>query len=279
MKWILILLLSLTLNQLFTQAQDLKVQTERQLIDLQKYFEPNRGSFVITNLKNNKTSVYNDSVSSERYPPCSTFKITNSLISLQSGIAKDANCKILYDSLRNPPKAWWHKAVPFKYWMQDHTMKTAIKNSVVWYYQELARRIGEDDMMRLLKQIDYGNNNISSGIDNFWLCGSLTISAYEQINFLKKLYTKQLTGFSDESQEIVKEIMLNESTENYKLYGKTGGGDCWNNQVIGWYVGFVETKSDTYIFAMNIFLKDFKGLGNKRIEITKQVLKDLKIIE
>lgn len=73
--------------------------------------------------------------------------------------------------------------------------------------------------------------------------------------------------------------MLYESTDNYKLYGKTGGGDCWDNKTIGWYVGFVETDSSNYIFAMNMFVEDFKDLGNKRIEITKHILKDLNIIK
>ena len=173
-----------------------------------------------------------------------------------------------------------YNAAPFKYWMQDHTLRTAIKNSVVWYYQELARRIGNEDMTQLLGQIDYGNNDISSGIDNFWLCGSLKISANEQIEFVKKLYLNQLSGFSDKSQEIAKDIILYETTDNYKLFGKTGGGKCVDNKVIGWYVGFVETNSSTYIFAMNLIVDEFSDLGNNlRIEMTKEILKELRIIQ
>ncbi|MCP4180209.1 MAG: class D beta-lactamase [bacterium] len=260
-------------------AQNLGEKTDTQIIDLHKYFEPFNGSFILLDLKTDKTKVYNDSVASVRYSPCSTFKITNSLIGIESKVALNEDYKIKYDSLRNPPQSWWNTKEPFKYWKRDHTLKSAIKYSVVWYYQELARRIGEEDMKRLLKRIDYGNNDISSGIDNFWLCGSIKISAKEQIDFLKKLYNKQLVGFSNQSQEIVKDIMLYESTENYKLYGKTGGGDCWDDTVIGWYVGFVETESNTYIFALNMFVKSFNDLGNKRTDITKKILLDLKIIE
>jgi beta-lactamase class D len=79
--------------------------------------------------------------------------------------------------------------------------------------------------------------------------------------------------------DAVKSIMLYETTPGYKLYGKTGGGDCWDNKTIGWYVGFVETDSGTKIFAMNIIVNNFGDLRNNfRIELTKKVLRDLKII-
>ena len=277
MKSNLIILISLFSFQLF--AQDLKVDKDVQLIDLDGLFKPFEGSFVLLDLQTDKKIVYNDSIATERYSPCSTFKITNSLISLEAGVANDETYTIEYDSLKVPPKPWWYTTEPMKHWIQDHSMKTAIKYSVVWYYQELARRIGVKDMTRLLNQIDYGNNDISSGIDNFWLCGSLQVSALEQVDFIKKLYNTELSGFSKQSQTTVKKIMLYESADKYKLYGKTGGGDCWDNKVIGWYVGFVETKSGTYVFAMNMFVESFKDLGDKRIDLTKRVLKELKIIE
>jgi len=123
-------------------------------------------------------------------------------------------------------------------------------------------------------------DSITSGIDNFWLCGSLKISAREQVEFLKRLYNKQLFGLSDKTQGIVKDIMLYETTENYKLYGKTGSGDCWDDLLIGWYVGFLETDDNAYIFALNLFVNDFSDLdNNKRIELIKNILKGLKIIE
>jgi beta-lactamase class D len=251
------------------------------ILDLDSIYSPFSGSFVLFNLNaGNSYLVYNDSLSSKRFSPCSTFKITNSLIGIESGVAENENYLIEYDSTKISPKPWWYATEPFKYWMQDHTMKSAIKYSVVWYYQELARRIGGEKMKDLLNRIDYGNNDISSGIDKFWLCGSLRISAAEQVEFLKKLYSDKLPGFSVKTQEIVKNIMLYESTDKYKLYGKTGGGDCWDNKVIGWYVGFIETESNTYIFGMNVFADNFSDLNNnKRIEMTKDILKKLEIIE
>lgn len=262
-------------------AQDNIEETYIGILDLDSLYAPFTGSFVLFDLnQGNSYLLYNDSISSTRYSPCSTFKITNSLIALESGIARDENYMIAYDSLKIPRKPWWDTKEPFNHWGQDQTMRSAIRYSVVWYYQELARRIGEDKMTTFLNKINYGNNDISSGLDNFWLCGSLTISAEEQVEFLKKLYNKKLSGFSDRSQEIVKEIMLYESTEKYKLYGKTGGGDCWEDKLIGLYVGFLETDSNTYVFAMNMLVKEFNDFdNNKRIEFTKDILKHLRIIE
>jgi len=274
MKTKLTLLVLLISSSLFSQNSKLELKIE--FINLNQHYKSFAGSFVLLDLKSGDYKIYNDSISKTRYSPCSTFKIANSLIGLESGVAMDENYIIKYDSIKNPSEPWMLEKEPFKYWMQDHTLKTAIKNSVVWYYQEMARRIGKENMTKHLNQMDYGNNDISSGIDNFWLCGSLKVSAREQVDFLNKLYKKQLPGFSSKNVEIVKSIMLYESNRKYKLYGKTGGGDCWENKVVGWFVGFVETDAAKYAFAMNILVDNFNDLAdNKRILITKKIIREL----
>lgn len=74
--------------------------------------------------------------------------------------------------------------------------------------------------------------------------------------------------------------MLYETTRNYKLYGKTGGGNCDNSKVTGWYVGFVETGGNNYIFAMNLFVNNYKELNttHNRIGLTKRILTELDVI-
>ena len=96
------------------------------------------------------------------------------------------------------------KSEPFKYWFQDLSLSEAFKYSCLWYYQELARRIGEENMKKYINLIDYGNNNLSSGVDKFWVCGSIEISLNEQIDFLKKFYLQKLNGFSGKTIEAVK---------------------------------------------------------------------------
>jgi beta-lactamase class D len=108
----------------------------------------------------------------------------------------------------------------------------------------------------------------------------MQISINEQIEFLKKLYMHQLNGFSDKSINTVKGIMLYESTPQYKLFGKTGTGDCFEDKFLAWYVGFVETDAGASVFAMNIIVDSFDELKNNfRIELTKTILRELKIIK
>src|SRR5262245_49635082 len=69
-----------------------------------------------------------------RFAPCSTFKIPNSLIALETGEASDAAFPLAYDPKRDGEQ-WGARA-------RDHDLRSALRYSVVWYYQELARRIG-----------------------------------------------------------------------------------------------------------------------------------------
>jgi len=248
-------------------------------VDLRTYFGGHTGGFSVYNLKTDTYIQYNTEQCKKRSSPCSTFKIPNSLIGLETGVIADTGYIIKYDSLLHPRDEELLSREPFKHWFQDLSLAKAFQYSCVWYYQELARRIGQERMKHYIDLIDYGNNDIAGGIDHFWLCGSMEISLNEQVEFLKKIYLHKLNGFSDKSFEAVKSIMLYEASPQYKLYGKTGGGDCWNDKVIGWYVGFVETDSGTSIFAMNIIVNDFEDLKNNfRIELTKKILRDLKII-
>lgn len=272
MKQIVLFSLILLTCDLFGQ----KIDT----IDLRPYYGEFVGGFSIYDLTTDKYIQYNSEHCKKRFSPCSTFKIPNSLIGLETGVIADTGFVIKYDCNLHPKDSFLLANEPFKYWYQDLSLKKAIKFSCVWYYQELARRVGQERMRKMVNTLDYGNNDISSGLDTYWLCGSIQISINEQIGFLKRLYLHKLQGFSDKNIDAIKSIMLYETTSDYKLYGKTGGGDCWDNKVIGWYVGFVETKSGTKIFAMNIIVNNFSDLKNNfRIELTKEILKELKIIK
>jgi beta-lactamase class D len=272
MKQILLFSLILLTSNLYGQ----KIDT----VDLKSFYGDFAGGFSIYDLKTNTYIQYNTEHCKQRFSPCSTFKIPNSLIGLETGVIADTAFIIKYDSIRHPKDSVLMANEPFKYWYQDLSLKRALKYSCVWYYQELARRVGQERMKSMVNLLDYGNKDISSGIDTYWLCGSIQISINEQIDFLKRLYLHKLNGFSNKNMNAVKDIMLYETTPDYKLYGKTGGGDCWDNKEIGWYVGFVETESGTKIFAMNIIVNDFGDLKNNfRIELTKKVLKELKVIK
>jgi beta-lactamase class D len=248
-------------------------------IDLKSFFGAHTGGFSVYSFRTNRYLQYNVDQCKKRFSPCSTFKIPNSLIALETGVVPNSGFIIKYDSVLHPRDTGMVHSAPFQDWFQDLSLKQAFQYSCVWYYQELARRIGHERMSKYVDLLEYGSMDISSGDDTFWLCGSLQISIDEQIEFLKKLYLRQLKGFSDTAMNTVKGIMLYESVPRYRLYGKTGTGDCMNGKYLAWYVGFVETDSDTSVFAMNIIVNKFDDLKNNfRIELTKNILRKLEII-
>jgi beta-lactamase class D len=89
--------------------------------ELEKYFEGNKGAFVLFDLNNNSYIRYNPSRCAERFIPASTYKIMNSLIGLETGVIPDENYVIKWDGTKYDILSW----------NQDQTLKTAIQNSVV----------------------------------------------------------------------------------------------------------------------------------------------------
>jgi beta-lactamase class D len=236
-------------------------------------FKDTKGAIVIYDLKADNFSYYNKKRCEQQFIPMSTFKIPNSLFALESGVLKDVDTIIPWDKKRDPKKPWWDK---FK-WAQDHKLRTAIKHSVVWFYQEVARRIGAERMQKLIDSIQYGNRSIGTVIDRFWLDGPIKISANEQIQFLKSFYLGKL-GFAKRNTDMVKEILIQEKTDEYTFSAKTGGGKVVNGKAIGWYVGYVERGGNVYFFALNIDGASFGDVQLKRINFTKQVMEELDII-
>lgn len=233
--------------------------------DFSKFFEGYSGAFVLYDVSNNFYVRYNEEQCKKRLSPCSTFKIPNSLIALETGVANDENFTLKWDGTKQPIDSW----------NKDHTLKSAIANSVVWYYRELARRIGEEKMKYYIQKLNYGNMDISGGLDKFWLMSSIEISANEQLEFIFKLYKNELP-FSKRTIDIVKDIMTLEKNDNFILRGKTGSGSK-ENYSQGWFVGYVEHKNNAFIFTTNIIAPDGAN-GVKAKEITYNILKSLKLI-
>lgn len=209
--------------------------------------------------------------SSAGYLPASTFKIPNSIIALETGVAENDSTLFKWDGKK--------RMMP--QWEQDLILKDAFQFSCVPCYQEIARDIGVDRMKEYLKKFDYGNMKVdSSNIDTFWLEGDSKISQRQQINFLKKFYGNELP-ISDRTSEIMKRIMLIEENESYKLSGKTGWAKSGNDD-LGWFVGYVETEGKIFYFATNIESKEGFNMDNFakiRPQITLEAFQKLGIIK
>lgn len=263
---ILIILTSFLLSSYPTvQAQHIEVQSH-----LKKYYDQFNveGTFVLYDQEADKYLVYNPALSDQAVTPASTFKICHSLIGLETGNIEDENHIIHWDSVE--------RQLPI--WNKDHDLKNAFKNSTVWYYQELAKTIGTLQMEDWLNKVQYGNANTSGGIDRFWLSGGLRITPKQQVDFLRRTHNYQLP-FSKRSIDILKKIMVSNETADFVVRSKTGLGQQ-DNQNIGWYVGYIETKTNVYYFANCIQSKtiEYEHFINARTEIVDLILRELNLI-
>ena len=227
--------------------------------ELGKHFQGVNGTFVMYDPTNDKYVIYNEQQSQKRLSPCSTFKIYNSLIGLETGVLDQEDVYTLFK--------WNGTKYTFPYWNHDHTLASATRESVVWYFQELASRIGQERMQEYISKIGYGNQNISGGLTTFWLRSSLQISAMEQVNLLNRLYAGQLP-FAPEVVAVVKKNITLSDNNEIKLMGKTGSGFQDGKYILGWFVGCVEKDGQRYIVATNIEAPD-EAHGGKAREINK----------
>ncbi|MDQ0221131.1 class D beta-lactamase [Peribacillus cavernae] len=248
------------------QAQALsKEVTSREKLNVKKSdvaesFSDQNGTFILRDVKTGKTFVYNKERANTRQTPESTFKVPNALIGLQVKAVRDE-----YDV-----KQWDGVKWEFDTWNRDHTLGSAMRESVIWYYQAMARDIGEQRMRDWVQKISYGNEDISGGIDHFWLSSSLKISPLEQANFMEKLYKEELP-FDKPVMKTVKRMMILEEGEHYTLYGKTG--TRLSDLGLGWFVGFIKVDNRSYVFVTNI-----DNTGTKAKNITKDILKKYHLI-
>lgn len=153
---------------------------------------------------------------------------------------------------------------------------SSLKTGKTFVHQEIARRVGGRRYVHYLKRLHYGKLHQPFGETLFWLDGSLQISAVEQIRFLQKLHQRTLP-FKAASYDTLRQIMLAEQAPTYSLWAKTGWATRINPQV-GWYVGYVETKGDTWLFALNLTINDKEDLP-KRQTLVMDAMKVKNLLE
>jgi beta-lactamase class D len=229
----------------------------------QKHFEAKgvKGTFVLFEPLQNRYTIADPARAKQRFLPASTFKIPNALIGLEVGSISDEN-EVFH---------WDGKPKLRPQWERDHTLASGMRESVVWMFQEVARRTGKARMREWLRRIDYGNEDISGGIDQFWLQGGLRVSAREQVEFLYKLAEGRLP-MTQRAQRLVRNAMVIEKTRDHTLYAKTGtsGG----KEPVAWWVGWIEKRGRPIaVFAMN-YAPTAASRFDDRFEIGRAILED-----
>ena len=247
----------------------MEVQAENKIQnrpDWEKYFQQfeAQGTIVIADERTGSQTVntYNEDRAKKRYSPASTFKIPHTLFALDAGILTDEFQVFKWDGTVR-------KFAPHN---QDQTLRSAMRNSALWVYEDFAKKIGQERAQIYLNKLAYGNADPTTEHGNYWVDGKLAISAYEQVDFLKRLYRNSLP-FSVMHQRLLKDVMIVEAGRDWILRAKTGWGVS-----MGWWVGWVEWPTGPVFFALNIDTPNNMADLPKREAITRAILHEIKAL-
>jgi beta-lactamase class D len=267
---LIFLLYSCTTKQKTTEQQSApSTKKEIERSSFQSIIDSARlnGSILLYDLE--KNTYYSNDFVWARKPnlPASTFKITHSIIALETGIAQNDSTILKWDG----------EDRRLENWEQDLMLREAFHYSCVPCYQEIARSIGPKRMAKYLDSLKYGQMQVdSSNIDMFWLQGNSRINQFEQINFLSRFHRSKLP-ISERTEKIMKRMMIIEQTDTYTLRGKTGWSIA-NEQDNGWFVGYIVLDNKAYFFATNVEPTakfDMHNFPQIRKEITFHALEEM----
>lgn len=224
------------------------------------------GTMVISSLDGRTVYVHNADRARRRYPVASTFKVLNTLIAVQEGAVSGKEEVIRWDGHRYD--------IPD--WNRDQTLESAFRVSCVWYFQELARRVGAAKYRDYVTACSFGELDEPFDGTAFWLDGSLRASAEEQVAFLRKVRLRSLP-FDRSAYDTLDEIMVVENNSRYVIRAKSG----WAARSVpgtGWYVGWVESGKKCWLFALNIDVHGERELPLRKV-IAMEALRAGGIIE
>lgn len=190
-----------------------------------------------------------------RISPASTFKLPLAVMGFDAGILQDTHKPVW--PYRREYRASREEA------RQDTDPSYWLKESIVWYSQQLTLKFGMPAFQRYVDGFDYGNRDLSgdpgkkNGLTQAWLgYSSLQISPREQVVFLRRLLHRELPA-SWAAQEKAMASLPVFPADGWAVRGKTGsgyqrgiGGDVDRRRPFGWFVGWAQKPGrDTVIFA------------------------------
>jgi beta-lactamase class D len=195
-----------------------------------------------------------EGICDKRVTPASSFKIAISLMGYDSGFLKDEHAPALPFQEGYPD---WNPA-----WRATTDPASWIKNSVVWYSQQITKWLGEDRFQRYVQEFRYGNQDVSgdpgkhNGLTNAWLSSSLKISPLEQIAFLEKVVRRQLPVTAMAYEMTSRVTAIGAPASDWEIHGKPGTGFPMNadgsvdsDHAVGWFVGWAKKNGRTWVFA------------------------------
>jgi len=189
-----------------------------------------------------------------RVPPASTFKIPISLMGYDARFLKDRTNPTLPFKEGYPD---WRKE-----WRTDIDPTSWMKESVVWYSQQITHALGNKKFKDYVEAFGYGNEDVSgdpgkdNGLTRSWLSSSLRISPLEQVDFLTRVVGRKLP-VSAHAFAMTEAILTEYELPNgWSVRGKTGAGfsveadgTVDRKRPFGWYVGWAAKGDRAIVFA------------------------------
>lgn len=219
------------------------------------------GCFMLLDLDRGEPAVAGEQPCDERTVPASTFKVPHALIALDTGVVSDPEATVAWDGRKR-----WLDA-----WNRDHSLRTAIYHSVVWFFQGTARAIGRERMRDYLEAFGYGDAEVQGPIDAFWLGGgSLEVSPEETLRFWADLYRDRLPRGAQHLPQLRAMVVrpphsfrgrMPEGTPLPSVHpqmifsAKTGTGDHDGGSVT-WLAGHVECPDREFVFVSRVIANE-----------------------
>ncbi|MDH6268433.1 beta-lactamase class D [Rhizobium sp. SG_E_25_P2] len=197
-------------------------------------------------------SLVEDGACDARMSPASTFKIAISLMGFDAGILQTAQQPVW------PFKEGYLDGRPE--WRRSQTPQSWMRESVIWYSQQITLRLGAEKFDAYVRAFEYGNQDASGqpgkrdGLTHAWLSSSLQISPREQVGFLGKLLRHELP-VSQGAVSNTRAILDQGLKGQWRVFGKTGAGGARGKDgklkppLFGWFVGWAEKGNETVLFA------------------------------
>lgn len=186
-----------------------------------------------------------------RVTPMSTFKVPLAFMGFDAGILTGPHDPVWqYRPEFDAPKRA-RKAVDPTIWETE---------SILWYSQELTRKMGREAFARYVAAFGYGNGDISGhpggdGLTHSWLASSLVVSADEQADFIRKALLGTLPVREDARRKALAVVPVFEAG-GWTVHGKTGSGRMRRkngrldrSRPVGWFVGWAEREGRMLVFA------------------------------
>jgi beta-lactamase class D len=218
------------------------------------------GTFVLHRLGSDTLTAIHPDLAARRFLPASTFKVPNAVIALETDAVTLERSTMRWDGKdRGRPEV-----------NADQDLASAIEVSALWYFQEVARRVGAPRMRKLVRAFGYGNQVTGPALDRFWIDGTLRISPLEQVAFLRKLRALELPVDRRHQETVARLIELDRRGARV-LRGKTGLG-FQDGQAVGWLVGWVD-GDDPAVYALLVLAPGERS--RELIPLRRQLLDEL----